>query len=103
LLATSYRDYETQIRRQLVKMLGMAGFDPARDIAGIVLNRWGHAYVYARPGFYYGVNGKPAPSEVLRKPLGNVTFGHSELAGLQSAGPAVTEGDRAARQALAIL
>jgi len=103
LFATSYREYETQIRQQLVKMLGMAGFDPKRDIAGIVLNRWGHAYVYAAPGFYYGVNGKPAPSDVLRQPLGNVTFGHSELAGLQSAGPAVAEGNRAATQALAML
>jgi len=33
------------------KMFGAAGFDPGRDIAGIVLNRWGHAYVNAGPGF----------------------------------------------------
>jgi spermidine dehydrogenase len=103
LFATSYREYETQIRRQLASMLGMAGFDPQRDIAGIVLNRWGHAYVYATPGFFYGTHGKPAPSTVLRQPLGNLAFGHSELAGLQSAPPAVAEGNRAAMQALAML
>src|SRR5262249_5511156 len=58
MFATSYRDYEVQIRTQLTRMLGMAGFDAARDVAGIVLNRWGHAYVNAGPGFFYGRDGK---------------------------------------------
>ena len=43
MLATSYRDYEVKIREQLVRLFSRAGFDPRADIAGIVLNRWGHA------------------------------------------------------------
>ena len=28
----------------MMKLFGAAGFDPDRDVAGIILNRWGHAY-----------------------------------------------------------
>jgi len=103
MFGTSYRDYEAQIRRQLTKMLGDAGFDAQRDIAGIVLNRWGHAYVNAGPGFFYGRDGKPAPSDVLRTPLGNLTFAHSELSGHQTYIAAGEEGVRAAKQVIAML
>jgi spermidine dehydrogenase len=103
MFATSYRDYELQIRRQMVKLFGNAGFDPVRDIAGIVLNRWGHAYVTAGPGFFFGKDGKPAPSDVLRQPLGRLTFAHSELSGHQNAEAAALEGQRAAEQVLAML
>jgi len=103
MFATSYRDYELQIRRQMVKLFGDAGFDPSRDIAGIVLNRWGHAYVTAGPGFFFGKDGKPAPSDVLRQPLGGLTFAHSELSGHQNAEAAALEGQRAAEQVLAML
>jgi len=100
---TSYREFETQIRQQMVRMFGSAGFDPARDIAGIVLNRWGHAFVNAGPGFFYPPDGSPAPSDVLRRPTGSLTFAHSELAGGQSAPAAWVEARRAAQQVLALL
>ena len=103
MFATSYREYEKQIRQQMVKLFGSAGFDSERDIAGIVLNRWGHAYVTAGPGFFFGRDGKPAPSDVLRRPLGRLTFAHSELSGHQNAGAAALEGTRAAEQVLGML
>jgi len=31
-------------------MFSSAGFDASRDIAGIILNRWGHAYLSPQPG-----------------------------------------------------
>src|SRR5207244_2725166 len=43
MMSTSFREYERQIRQQFDDMFSRAGFDPGRDIAGIVLNRWGHA------------------------------------------------------------
>ena len=103
MFATSYREYEMQIRQQLVKLFASAGFDPKRDIAGIVLNRWGHAYVTAGPGFFFGRDGKPAPSDVLRRPLSNLTFAHSELSGHQNMWAAAEEGKRAAEQLMAVL
>ena len=42
MLSTSFRDYERRFREQFTAMFGAAGFDARRDIAGIVLNRWGH-------------------------------------------------------------
>ena len=100
MLATSYRDYEARIREQLVRLLGRAGFDPRADIAGVVLNRWGHAYVCPAPGFYFGRNGKPAAPEVLRTPVGRVAFANAELNGHQNWRDATGEGKRAVEQLL---
>jgi spermidine dehydrogenase len=35
------------VREQLDRMLGPGGFDPARDIAGITVNRWPHGYAFS--------------------------------------------------------
>ncbi|HTJ26596.1 MAG TPA: FAD-dependent oxidoreductase [Candidatus Limnocylindria bacterium] len=100
MFATPYVEYERQIRAQLQLLFGAHGFDAARDVAAIVLNRWGHAYVSPPPGWYFGPGGAPGPREVPRRPFGRISFGHSELAGRQSWTNAVSEGRRAARQAL---
>jgi spermidine dehydrogenase len=100
MFTTTYRDFERQIRQQMVKLFASAGFDPKRDIAGIVINRWGHAYCNAGPGFFYGKDGKPAPRDVLRRPLVNLAFAHTELAGIAAWWNAGAEGVRAAKQVL---
>jgi spermidine dehydrogenase len=46
LLRTSFATFERNIRDQLGRMLGPTGFDPARDIDGITVNRWAHGYAY---------------------------------------------------------
>jgi spermidine dehydrogenase len=46
LLQTPYSKFERNIRDQLGHMLGGAGFDPARDIEGITVNRWAHGYAF---------------------------------------------------------
>jgi spermidine dehydrogenase len=103
LFAASYRSLETEIRQQLATLFSSAGFDPARDVAGIVLNRWGHAYCNPGPGFFTGRNGGPTASDQLRKPLGRLAFAHSELNGNQHWANAAEEGRRAANQALEML
>ena len=103
MLASSYRAIEVQVRRQMQKLFGMAGFDAKRDIAAIILNRWGHAYVAPQPGFYFGINGAPAPREVIREGYGRITFGHSELSGQQLWSRGVEEGERAAKQAMNLI
>jgi len=100
LLTTSYAQYERQIRTQMAQMFSTAGFDPARDIAGIVLNRWGHARVIQPPGFYYGKDGKPAAREVVAKGYGRIIIAHSELNGAQNYRGAFEHGTRAAHEAL---
>ena len=103
LFGTSYADFELQIRRQLQHLFGGVGFDSRRDIAGIILNRWGHAYIAPQPGFYFGTNGDPAPLEVIRERFGRIAFGHSELSGRQSWGRAARESRRALQQLLEVI
>ena len=45
LFGMSYAQIEAAVRAQFTKMFGDYGFDERRDIAGIITNRWGHAYV----------------------------------------------------------
>ena len=99
---TPFSAIEAGVRSQFSKLFGDYGFDAGRDIAGIIANRWGHAYVVDPPGFFFGKDGKPAPRDVLRKGFGRLTFGHSELSGSQMWETAADEGTRAARQALEI-
>jgi spermidine dehydrogenase len=101
LFSTSYAEYERRILAQLQSLFG-AAFDPARDVAGTILNRWGHAYVVPEPGFYFGRGGHPAARDVVRQRHGRIAFGHSELRGNQHWGPAAAEGARAMAQVLEI-
>ena len=94
LLGASFADYEVMIRSQLQRLFGEAGFDAKRDIAGIILNRWGHAYVNPEPGFYFGSNGGTAARDILRQPFGHIAFAHSEFNGHQHWAGAVEEGQR---------
>jgi len=99
MLGTSFRDYEHQIRDQFTAMFGAAGFDAKRDIAGIVLNRWGHAYVNPQPGFFFGKDGKPAPREILRSaPFGRIAFANTDLAGAMDHRFSILEARRAVGQ-----
>lgn len=103
LLSKSYADIETTVRNQLTKMFGPLGFDADKDIAGITLNRWGHSYVSPTPGFYYGVDGEPAPKDVVTRPFGRITFGHSEYVGVQEWFGAAEHGQRAAHEILKVI
>ncbi|HEX3746873.1 MAG TPA: NAD(P)-binding protein [Bryobacteraceae bacterium] len=98
LLTTSYAEYERLIRRQMTTLFGPAGFDASRDIAGIVLNRWGHARVIQPPGFYYGRDGRPSPRQIVERGYGQIAIAHSELNGHQNATGALAQGKRAAEQ-----
>ena len=46
LLTTPFSTFERNIRDQLARILGGGGFDPARDIDAITVNRWPHGYAY---------------------------------------------------------
>jgi len=101
-LATPYMDFELRIRRQMTSLFASHGFKPERDIAAIVLNRWGHARLIEPPGFHYGVGGRPSPLERVREGYGRVAIGHSELNGAQHWGSALEYGKRAGEQAAAM-
>jgi spermidine dehydrogenase len=101
LIGTPFRAYEKRIREQFSLMFGSLGFDSKRDIAGIILNRWGHAYLSAQPGFFFGKDGKPGPGEILRNtPFDRISFANSDLAGIMDHRTSILEANRAVGQAL---
>ena len=101
LLATPFREYERQIRQQFTDMFSRAGFDAKRDIAGIILNRWGHAYLTPPPGFFFGRGGKPGPGEVIRAaPFGRISFANTDLSGVADHRSSIIEANRAVEQLL---
>ncbi|MCI0626912.1 MAG: NAD(P)-binding protein [Acidobacteria bacterium] len=103
LFSTSFREYERRIREQFDEMFSHSGFNPRRDILGIILNRWGHAFCNTQPGFFFGKSGKPAPRDVIRnQPFGRIAFAHTDLAGFPYHGGSVTEAYRAVEQLLKI-
>lgn len=50
LAAVPYRHLEFTVREQLARLLGPHGFDPARDVLGLTVNRWAHGVPLAHPG-----------------------------------------------------
>lgn len=101
LLSTSFADYERQIREQMTEMFAASGFEAKRDIAGIVLNRFGHAFINPQPGFFFGLDGKPAARDALRNgPFGRIAFSHCDLAGAMDHRNAFLESKRAVSQLL---
>lgn len=79
LLSTSFETFERNIRDQLVRILGGGGFDPARDIDAIIVNRWPHGYGYEyNPLFDPEWAPGQAPHEIARQRFGRVTFANSD-------------------------
>jgi spermidine dehydrogenase len=95
LYTTPFAEYERRVRQFFTRLFGANGFDARTDIAGIILNRWGHALIVPTPGFFFGRDGAKAGREIIREPFDRIAFGHSELTGYQHWGPAAAEGSRA--------
>lgn len=101
LFTMSYADIEAWVVRHYTQLFGQYGFDAERDIAGIITNRWGHAYVCPGPGFFFDRDGKKSPMSTVQAGYGLVSFGHSETSGRQMWSEGVEQGRRATMQALA--
>ncbi len=72
------------------------GFDPAEDIAGITVNRWGHGYSYRyRPGFDSGYEGNEFPHIVGRQRLGRITIANCDAGASASIRAAIDQAHRA--------
>ena len=77
LLRTPFATFERNIRDQLGRML--PGFDPARDIEGITVNRWAHGYAYGyNPLFDPDWAEGEQPWVVGRQPFGRIAIANSD-------------------------
>jgi spermidine dehydrogenase len=107
LLSTSFEEFERRIRDQLARILDAGGFDPARDIEAITVNRWPHGYAYGYDPVHDRVAFLPDewPKETRPWEKGRARFGRISIANSDAASNAMTEaaidqGHRAAREAL---
>jgi spermidine dehydrogenase len=99
LLSTTFETIERNIREQLQRMLGEAGFDAARDIEAITVNRWAHGYAYEYD--WYSDRDLPAgprPNVIGRKPFGNITIANSDSAARAYTDAAIDEAYRAVQE-----
>lgn len=93
LLATSFKTFERNIRDQLGRVLGDGGFDPARDIAAITVNRWPHGYAYsydpATDSIAFETSDWPESKRHWKK--ASQRFGNISFAAIDAASNAMTE------------
>jgi spermidine dehydrogenase len=94
----SFEDLELSIRDLLDRALAGSGFDAARDIEGITVNRWSHgyAYEYMRPWDAFWPDG-PLPIETARRPWGRVAIANSDSGAYAYAHSAIDQAVRAVR------
>jgi spermidine dehydrogenase len=96
LLGTVFDVYERRIRDQLARMFGSGGFDPARDIAGITVNRWSHGYTYEYNSLW-DPRWPPGrqPCEIARQRRGNVAIANADAAAYAYTDAAIDQAARA--------
>jgi len=96
LLQTSWEQVELETRRELARILGPGGFDPAADILGITVNRWPHGYAYT----YDSLSDPDVPEEqrphvVGRQPFGRIAIANSDSGAAAFINEAIDQGKRA--------
>ena len=96
LQSTSFETFERNIRDQLQRVLGPGGFDAARDIDAITVNRWPHGYAYEyNPLWDPDWPAGQSPCEIGRKPFGRITIANSDAAAAAYTDQAIDQGYRA--------
>jgi len=99
LIGTPFSDFERNIREQLNRMLAPTGFDSARDIAAITVNRWAHGYAYEYDSLF-----DPAwppderPCVIGRKQFGRISIANSDSAASAYTNAAIDQAYRAVQE-----
>ncbi len=88
LLVTPFETFEREIRDQLGRTLKDGGFDPARDITGITVNRWPHGYA---PEWNAAVGRAVLPHDQLPNVVGRARFGRIVIANSDAGAAAYTD------------
>ncbi|MDB6042136.1 MAG: hypothetical protein JWM63_687 [Gammaproteobacteria bacterium] len=101
LLATPFATFERNIRDQLARTLGAGGFDPARDIAAITVNRWPHGYAAEfNPLFEPELPQAEQPQVVGRAKFGRITIANSDAGAAAYTDSAIDQAHRAVGELL---
>ena len=103
LLGQPFELFERNVRAQLARMLGPAGFEPARDITAITVNRWPHGYAYEynplwEPDSFF--DGGQTPNQIARRRFGRIAIANSDAAAAAYTDRAIDEAHRAVTELL---
>jgi spermidine dehydrogenase len=102
LLATPFETIERSIRDELGRMFGPGGFDSARDIEAITVNRWPHGYAYQYNSLWdpFWLEGRTEaqPCLAARKPLGRIAIANADAAAYSYTDAAIDQAYRAVKE-----
>ena len=101
MLATSFETFERNIRDQLQRILEPGGFDAARDITAITVNRWPHGYAYEY-NYLFDPHWAPgqAPHEIGRARFGRIAIANSDSGAAAYTDAAIDQAHRAVQELL---
>ncbi|HEY1836454.1 MAG TPA: NAD(P)-binding protein [Rhizomicrobium sp.] len=104
LLQTSLEDFERAIRDQLNRMLQDGGFDAARDIDAITVNRWPHGYACEFNPLYddFSIPPEKRANVIGRQRFGRITIANSDSGAAAYTDSAIDQARRAVDELLAI-
>lgn len=107
LLKTTFETFEREIRSQLGRTLSEGGFDPARDIEAITVNRWPHGYTYNYNTLSDPVEWALATPDdracvVGRRQFGRITIANADAAGSSHTDAAIDMAYRAVAEIVAM-
>jgi spermidine dehydrogenase len=102
LFNTTFETFERNIRDQMVRTLGAGGFNPARDIAAITVNRWPHGYAYQYNSLWdkFWLEGGEQPCVAARQPFGRITIANSDAGAYAYTDSAIDQAHRAVEELL---
>jgi spermidine dehydrogenase len=102
LLSTPFAAFERSIRDQLARVLGAGGFDPARDITAITVNRWPHGYAYEY-NFLFDPEWPEgqSPCEIGRRRHGRIAIANADAGAAAYTDQAMDQAWRAVEELLA--
>ena len=102
---TTFETFERKIRDQLARVLGAGGFDPARDIEAITINRWPHGYAYGYDPVTKNVAFLPGDWPDSRKtwlearrPFGRIAIANSDAGASAMTESAMSQAERAVNE-----
>jgi spermidine dehydrogenase len=100
LFSTTFETMERNIRDQMARTLGSGGFDPARDITAITVNRWPHGYAYEYNSLWdkFWLEGGETPCEVARKPYGRIAIANADAGAYAYTDCAIDQAYRAVQE-----
>ena len=102
LFTTPFDTFERTIRDQLGRMLAAGGFEPAKDVQAITVNRWPHGYAYEYNSLFEPLDRPESerPCVIGRQPFGRITIANSDSDGHAYTNIAIDQAYRAVQETL---